>query len=104
MNFNGMINGMGDLTRLSNGQTRSISPENPSGEAGKGGMCELEKGNARHAARDLGKGWKVNPYIYIEPGETAEIANIDGSGIIQHIWMTPTGRWRNVILRFYWDG
>ncbi len=104
MEFNGIVNGMSDLTRLSNGKSRSISPENPTGAPGAGGMCELEKGNARAAARDLGKGWKVNPFIHIQPGETFEIANIDGPGVIQHIWMTPTGLWRDVILRFYWDG
>ncbi len=102
--FHGMVNGLGDLTRLSSGVSRSISPENYTGEPGKGGMCELENGNAKNAARDLGKGWKVNPYIYIEAGQTFEIANIQGPGIIQHIWMTPTGSWRNCIIRFYWDG
>lgn len=104
MEFNGMVGGMDDLTRLSKAVTRSISPENMTGEPGRGGMCELENGNARAAARDLGKGWKVNPYIFIEAGETFEIANIEGPGCIQHIWMTPTGPWRNVIIRFYWDG
>ena len=32
-------------------------------------MCPLEQGSARHAARDLGTGWKVNPYIVMQPGE-----------------------------------
>jgi hypothetical protein len=67
-------------------------------------MCELENANAKNAARELGKGWKLNPYIIIKPHEIFEIANIEGSGAIQHIWMTPTGKWRNVIIRFYWDG
>ena len=31
------------------------------------------------------------------------LADIDGSGAIQHIWLTPTGDWRNQILRMYWD-
>lgn len=104
MAFNGIVSGMSDLTRLSKAKSRSISPENYTGAPGQGGMCELEDGNARLAARDLGKGWKVNPYIFIEPGQTVDIANIDGPGCIQHIWMTPTGRWRNVVIRFYWDG
>jgi hypothetical protein len=95
---------LGNLSRLSNARTRSISPENPRGEKGKGGMAELESGSARNAARELGKGWKVNPYIVIKPRETFEIANIEGSGAIQHIWMTPTGKWRNTIIRLYWDG
>lgn len=102
--FNGLGTHMGNLPLLSNALSRSISPENYSGEKGKGGMCELSNGFAKEAARDLGKGWKVNPYIVIKPGETFEIANIEGPGAIQHIWMTPTGKWRNTILRFYWDG
>lgn len=100
----GITNGMESLHLLSNAKTRSISPENFTGEKGKGGMCELEDGSAQNAARELGKGWKVNPYIKIAPKETFEIANIEGPGAIQHIWMTPTGRWRNTIIRFYWDG
>lgn len=102
-NFNGLDMHMGNLYRLSNAQTRSISPENFSGEKGKGGMATLEQGNARGAARDLGQGWKVNPYIHIEPGKTYTLAEIEGPGAIQHIWMTPTGNWRFSILRFYWD-
>ena len=102
--FNGITSGMGDLSRLSKARTRSISPENYTGEKGKGGSCELADGNAQHAARELGKGWKVNPFIKIPAGETFEIANIEGPGVIQHIWLTPTGSWRNTIIRMYWDG
>ena len=36
-------------------QTRSISPENFTGEKGKGGMAELGEGAASHEARELGK-------------------------------------------------
>ena len=99
MSFNGICNSMGDLMRLSDAKTRSICPENFTGEKGKGGMCPWEEGNAHRAARDLGTGWKVNPYIVIPAGETFEIASIDGMGCIQHIWMTPTGKWRNTIIR-----
>lgn len=94
---------MDNLSRLEKKITRSICPENPTGEKSKGGMCPLEEGVARNAARDLGTGWKVNPYIILRPGETATLADIADSGIIQHIWLTPTGRWRNAILRMYWD-
>jgi len=95
---------MGNLYLTSNAKTRSISPENFTGEKGKGGMCPLEEGSAKNAARDLGVGWKVNPYIVMQPDETFTIADIEGPGCIQHIWLTPTGRWRNTILRVYWDG
>ena len=100
---------MGNIYRLSNAQTRSISPENFTGEKGKGGMADPadkdkpNQANATNAARDLGQGWKVNPYIRIQSGETVTLAEINGSGAIQHIWMTPTGNWRFSIIRMYWD-
>lgn len=96
-------NGLSNLSRLSDAKTRSISPENYTGAVGQGGSIALEDGFAKIAARDLGKGWKVNPFIEIEAGKTWEIANIEGPGVIQHIWITPTGNWRNTILRMYWD-
>jgi hypothetical protein len=108
--FNGLDMNLGNLSRLSKAQTRSISPENFTGEKGKGGMAVPDAknitrnvNNASMAARDLGETWKVNPYIYIGSGETVTIAEIDGPGAIQHIWMTPTGVWRYTIIRIYWD-
>lgn len=100
----GMGNGLDGLCRLTTAKTRSISPENYNGEKGKGGMCELAEGSARSAARDLGKGWKVNPYVTVPGGATFTMAEMDGPGSVQHIWITPTGKWRNTIIRFYWDG
>jgi len=102
-NFNGLDMNMGNLFRLSTAETRSISPENLTGEKGKGGMATLEEGVHGKQARELGQGWKVNPFIWIEGGKTVTLAEINGSGAIQHIWMTPTGNWRYSILRFYWD-
>ena len=107
--FNGLGMNMGNLFRLSDAKTRSISPENFSGEKSKAGMADpadkdkYNTANASHAARDLGQGWKVNPFVRINPGETFTMAVIDGPGAIQHIWMTPTGNWRFSILRIYWD-
>ena len=101
--FNGLDNNLSNLYRTSDAKTRSISPENFSGEKGKGGMAELGVGAASHEARDLGKGYKVSPYVIIEPGEIFTMAEIEGPGAIQHIWLTPTGNWRFYILRFYWD-
>lgn len=95
---------MDQLYQLSNAQSRSISPENFTGEKGKGSMATLEEGNAAKAARELGQGWKVNPYVHIKPGETFTMGEIDGSGIIRHIWMTPVGDYRLMIFRIYWDG
>ena len=101
--FNGLDMNLGNLHRLSNAKTRSISPENFTGEPGKGGMATLETGTAKGPARELGVGWKVNPFVHIKAGQTFTLAEISGSGAIQHIWMTPTGNWRLSILRIYWD-
>jgi len=99
--FNGLHMNMGNLSRLSNAKTRSISPENFTGEKGKGGMAT--EGTGAHAARDLGRGWKVLPSVRIKKGTTFTLAEIDGPGAIQQIWLTPTGHWRFLILRMYWD-
>ena len=99
--FNGLGVGMDNLFRLSPAKTRSISPENPTGEKGKGGMDK--EGVASRASRDLGQGWKVSPYVTIEAGKTHTLAEITGPGAIQHIWLTPTGNWRFSIVRMYWD-
>jgi len=100
--FNGLGMNLGNLSRLSLAKTRSISPENFTGEKGKGGMAT--DGTGARCARDLGQGWKVSPYVVIKAGETFTLADIDGPGAIQQIWMTPTGNWRFSILRIYWDG
>jgi hypothetical protein len=102
--FNGLDMSMGNLPRLSGAKSRSISPENLTGEKGKGGMAKVGEGTASKAARDLGQGWKVNPYVHIKPGETFVLGEIEGPGAIQHIWMTTTGHNRFNILRIYWDG
>lgn len=94
---------MKNLSVIQNKVSRSICPENFTGEKGGGATCELEQGSAGHFARELGKGWKVNPFIVIPPKSTFTIADIAGPGAIEHIWMTPTGNWRFTILRMYWD-
>ncbi len=99
--YNGLQLSLGSLSRLSNAQSRSLSPENFNGEKGGGGRAT--EGTGAMAARDLGVGWKISPSVRIEPGETFTIGEIDGPGAIQQIWMTPTGNWRYSILRFYWD-
>ena len=91
--FNGLNMNLGNLSRLSSAKSRSISPENFTGEKGQGGRCKLEDGSAKEAARDLGQGWKVNPFLVLPAKETVVIADIQGMGAIQHIWMTPIGQW-----------
>ena len=100
--FDGLYLNLGNLPRLSHAQTRSISPENFTGEKGGGGMAT--EGTGSRASRDLGRGWKVSPSVNIEPKQTFTLAEINGSGAIQQMWMTPTGHWRFSILRIYWDG
>ncbi|RNI37456.1 DUF2961 domain-containing protein [Hanamia caeni] len=99
--FNGLETNMSNIYRLSDAKTRSISPENFNGAKGQGGMAT--EGTGKNASRDLGQGWKVSPSVVIKAHTTFTVAEIDGPGSIQHIWMTPTGVWRNSILRFYWD-
>ena len=94
--------GLGGLSRLSKAKTRSISPENFTGEKGKAGMAT--EGTGAKDARDLGRGWKISPSVRIKPGETFTMGEVQGEGMIQHIWMTPTGPWRHFIFRIYWDG
>lgn len=101
-NYSGLGMGMGNVSRLSHARTRSISAENPTGEKGMGAMST--EGIGASAARELGQGWKISPAVHIDSKQVYTIAEIQGPGVIQHIWMTPTGNWRFSILRIYWDG
>ncbi len=99
--FNGIDANMSNIYRLSDAKTRSISPENFNGAKGGGGKATTGTGSG--ASRELGKGWKVSPSVVIKSKTVYTVAEIEGSGAVQHIWMTPTGNWRYSILRFYWD-
>lgn len=106
--FIGLNPGLGVLPLLSNACTRSISAENPTGEKGGGAKRSPDPNNPdlphSIAAVDLGKGWKVRPFIRVPKGDIVTLADIDGSGVIQHIWMgTDAPSYRQCILRFYWD-
>ena len=93
---------LNSLTRQKDIRSFSVTPENLTGEKGKGGMAT--KGSASYAARELGQGWKVNPYLIVKPGETATLADIKGQGAIKHFWITdvlPASRM--LILRIYFD-
>lgn len=89
------------LCNLDQAESRSISPENFTGAKGQGGMA-TEGTGAVHAL-GLGQGWKVSPSVRIAAGSTFELADIEGPGTIEQIWMTPTGIWRFCIVRIYWD-
>jgi hypothetical protein len=101
--FNGLGLHLGNLSRLSHAKTRSISPENFTGEKGNGGKAT--EGRGKQYAMDLGEGWKISPSIVITGGQTRELANINGPGAVQQIWLTGGGTaWRHLVLRIYWDG
>ncbi len=115
--FNGSGLGLGNISKLSNAVTRSISAENVYGEKGRGGMADLteapqpevvrigQKWDGPNAcARDLGQRWKVRPCIELLPQSTTTIMDVSGPGCIQHIWITVDKKhYRNLILRIYWD-
>jgi hypothetical protein len=115
---------LGAIPLLSDAKTRSISAENPTGERGGGAKAEVPTpqmiaavlkqmagdsssppGFTGHPAEMLGKGWKVNPCLYmLPPGETT-LADVDGPGVIQHIWITTQEQaYRDSVLNFFWDG
>lgn len=76
-------------------RSRWISPENPTGEKGKGGMTN--------------KGAKGNAFYIVQPGETKTLMDVKGSGIIQRFWMSGTigknrEQRRAVRIDMFWDG
>lgn len=101
--FNGVGLHLGNLPQLSKAKSRSISAENPTGAKGAG--AKATDGTGAVAARELGSvGWKISPSINIKGRETVTLADIDGSGAIQHIWLTVHNKfYRSLVLRMYWD-
>lgn len=91
------------LTMPSSGRSRCINAENPTGG----------KGRAAMAASALGPSRKGSPCIQtIAAGQSVTLMDVEGPGVIRHIWMTVTDRTsptgpdvlRNLILECYWDG
>lgn len=94
-----MIN-FSSITKLSGAVTRSISAENVYGEKGKGGMAEVsatpqaevikigQKWEQSEWARDMGRGWKVRPCIVVPSRMVVTLMDVDGPGVIQHMWLT----------------
>ncbi len=96
-----MIVNMDELTRPPLGVSRAITAENPTGALGMGGR----------AAGPLGPGRKGAASIPLQPGETRTLADIAGSGLIRHIWITVPAQteqdwfvYCDLVLRMYWDG
>lgn len=99
--------GLSDIFLNRSAQSRSISAENPTGEKGAGAMAEPD---AAFPSHHLGRGWKASPARRaLAPGQTIKIADINGSGIITHMWFAGIEeengpQMRDQILRIYWDG
>jgi hypothetical protein len=74
--------------------TRWSSPENPNGKKGAGGM---DNGTA-----------KGHAYVGIDAGSTVELLNVQGSGLVNRIWITVIDRTpqmlRSLVIEMYWDG
>lgn len=118
MSFTGANMNLGNIMKLSSAVTRSITAENVYGEKGKGGMADLTVepqaevakigqvwDGPNPCARDLAQTWKIRPCITLPKGSTSTLMDVDGPGIIQHIWITIDSKvYRDLILRVYWDG
>ena len=80
-------------TYPSDTETRWISFENKSGAKGKGAMEN--------------KGAKGNASQWVKPGDSIVLADFEGAGIINRIWMTIIDRnpkaLRSIVLEMYWD-
>jgi len=87
-NFSINISEVQHMFLMENRTSFSFSAENPTGTRNggtKGKDCE-----------------KLRPCIGIEPGETIELVDIDGPGMITHMWFTGyIGH--SFVIRIYWD-
>ncbi len=75
-------------------ETRWVSPENPGGAKGQGGIAN--------------KGAKGNAFFIIAPGEKKIIFDVKGAGIIKRIWLSGSiaknvEQKRSVRLDMFWD-
>jgi hypothetical protein len=100
--------GLGALPLMSDAQTRSISPENPTGEKGKGATMIPKLGDPEQPHANLfahlGRGWKTRPFLTLEAGKSRTLMDVNGPGAIQHIWIVvDEDKWRSCVLRCYWD-
>lgn len=115
--FNDML---GNLTRPPAGKTISVSGENVFGKPGAGGMADPTPGappqddvlaigqvpdlQQPHPGREIGIGGKIRPWIFLESRKETAILDMDGPGMIRHIWIAfPPRLLRMLVLRMYWD-
>lgn len=93
---------LSEIARVGNSRSRAITAENRRGEPGAGGA----------EASALGPGRKGSAKIALAAGETTVLAEITGTGVVRHVWMTVADRTaaggdfvlRDLVLRAYWDG
>lgn len=84
-----------DLTRIDPVlDSRACTFENPTGARGAGGA----EANGR----------KGRPFKELEPGELVTLADVDGPGVVRHIWMTfppaPPEVMRAMVIEVFYDG
>ena len=89
------MNDVTDLTRVSPVlDSRACTFENPTGARGAGGT--------------VANGRKGRPFKQLAPGELVTLADIDGPGVVRHVWMTfPPARpevMRAMVLEVFYDG
>ena len=96
--------GLGDLSLLSDARTFSISAENRDGRPGGGGRSTRGDHSTAWASRELPVGWKKSPCIDLEGRSRRTVADIEGPGVLQHLWITVLPRHlRSIVLRIFWD-
>ena len=94
-----------DLPKKHGYVTRMITPENPTGTAGGGCYADPATAPFGRSARNLGPGWKVNPFIPMKAGETTVLMDAEGPGVITYMWLTTDHNYLSeLVLRMYWDG
>jgi Protein of unknown function (DUF2961) len=88
--------------------SRQVSPENPTGAKGMACLAlpDPSDPDLPHSAAsiDLGRGWKVRPFLALPAGQTVALADIAGPATITHLWFTSDVLAFNaLILRIWWD-
>ncbi len=97
---------------MQNDETSNTSPGRPMVESIFSDMLILRNSSSARASSWDQSGANVD-FRTIPPGETLELANIEGAGCIRHIYFTmirsfsepgDPGFLRDLVLRAYWDG
>jgi len=65
-------------------------------------LARIRKGRTgRFSSYDISG--RNQDFWHFAPGETKVLANIEGPGMITHIWMTQQNHYREVLLKMTWD-